>query len=435
MRVSVLGTGYLGATHAACLAAWGHDVIGLDRDEQRVATLATGRAPFREPGLDELLSRGVESGALEFSSRLEDAREAEVHFVCVGTPQCPGNPAADLSALWGLVEELAPLLDRPSVVVGKSTVPVGTAAQIGEHLRAGAPAGPGVEIAWNPEFLREGCAVEDSLHPDRLVLGVDGQGAQMRLREVYAALLADGVPLVVTDLATAELAKVAANTMLAARISLVNLLAEVCEAARADVGDLAAILGYDERIGSSFLSPGLGFGGGCLPKDIRAFVARAEELGVSASTQLVHAVDDVNLRQRSRAVTKTTDLVGGDVRGRRLCLLGAAFKAGSDDVRDSPALDVATRLHRRGADVVVHDPLALANAQREHPELAYEANVVEACRDADAVLLLTDWDEYAALDPVALAGVVRHPRALDGRLALDTEKWRAAGWDVCVMGR
>jgi UDPglucose 6-dehydrogenase len=435
MRVSVLGTGYLGATHAACLSEWGHDVIGVDSDRARVATLLTGRAPFREPGLDDLLARGVAEGRLTFGTELAQARDADVHFICVGTPQCPDNPAADLSALWGLVEELSPLLDQPCVVVGKSTVPVGTAALIGEYLRRHAPAGAEVEIAWNPEFLREGRAVEDSLHPDRLVLGVRRDSAQLRLRELYAPLLADGVPLVVTDLATAELAKVSANTMLAARISLVNLLAEVCEAADADVGDLATILGHDDRIGPSFLSPGLGFGGGCLPKDIRAFAARAEELGVSLSTDLVHAVDGVNMRQRSRAVAKTTELVGGDVCGARVCVLGAAFKAGSDDVRDSPALEVAMRLHQERADVVVHDPLALANAEREHPELSYEADVLEACRDADAVVLLTDWDDYAALDPVALAGIVRHTRVMDGRLVIDTEKWRAAGWDVCVMGR
>jgi len=435
MRVSVLGTGYLGATHAACLAAWGHDVVGVDSNAERIATLSTGRAPFREPGLDRLLGAGVSSGRLRFATALDSARDADVHFVCVGTPQCADNHAADLSALWGLVDELAPMLDRSCVVVGKSTVPVGTATKVGERLRRSAPAGDGVEVAWNPEFLREGCAVEDSLHPDRLVLGVETDTAQLRLREVYAGLLADGVPLVVTDLATAELAKVAANTMLAARISLVNLLAEVCEAANADVADLATILGYDERIGSSFLSPGLGFGGGCLPKDIRAFVARAEELGVSRSTDLVHAVDDVNMRQRVRAVEKTTDLVGGDLRGRRLCLLGAAFKAGSDDVRDSPALDVASRLHRGDADVVVHDPLALANARRAHPELQYEPDLATACAGADAIVVLTDWDDYSALDPVALSAVVRQPRVLDARLALDAEKWRAAGWDVSVMGR
>jgi UDPglucose 6-dehydrogenase len=435
MRVSVLGTGYLGATHAACLAAWGHDVIGVDPDHERITTLRSGRAPFREPALDGLLAEGVSSGRLRFETALEAAREADVHFICVGTPQRADHPGADLSALWRLVQDLAPLLDGPCVVAGKSTVPVGTASEVAHHLRRHAPAGLDVEVAWNPEFLREGHAVEDSLHPDRLVLGVETDVAQLRLREVYAALLADGVPLVVTDLATAELAKVAANTMLAARISLVNLLAEVCEVASADVGDLSAILGYDERIGASFLSPGVGFGGGCLPKDIRAFAARAEELGVDRSTELVHAVDAVNLRQRSRAVDKTRELVGGELTGVRLGVLGAAFKPGSDDVRDSPALDVAARLHRAGAQVVVHDPLALANARRVRPELEYERDVFDACLGADAVVVLTDWDDYAALDPVALSEVVRTPRVMDGRLVLDVDKWRAAGWVVRAMGR
>jgi UDPglucose 6-dehydrogenase len=434
MRVSVLGTGYLGATHAACLASWGHDVVGVDPDTERVELLATGRAPFREPGLDVLLEEGVASGRLRFGTDLTAATDADVHFICVGTPQSPDADNADLSAVWRLVDDLAPTLTGDCLVVGKSTVPVGTAAEVAARLRQRSDAGTGVEVAWNPEFLREGHAVEDSLRPDRIVLGVESDTAALQLRELYAEALTAAVPLVVTDLATAELAKVAANTMLAARISLVNMLSEVCEAADANVRDLAAILGHDQRIGSDYLSPGVGFGGGCLPKDIRAFASRAEELGVTASTELVHAVDAVNLRQRDRAVRKAAALVGGDLHGVRLCVLGAAFKAGSDDVRDSPALDVATRLRAAGADVVVHDPLALPRAERECPELQYDADLTSACRHADGLVVLTDWQEYTALDPVSLAEHVRHPRVLDARLALDADKWRAAGWHVDVMG-
>lgn len=435
MYVSVLGTGHLGATHAACLAAWGHDVIGIDNDHTTISTLASGRAPFRELDLDDLLDDGISSGRLQFDTDLAKACGAQVHFVCVGTPQADGGQAADLSAIWTLISRLGPLLERPCVVAGKSTVPVGTARRIRQQLQQAAPANSAVEVAWNPEFLREGCAVADSLHPDRVVVGVENETVQMSLRELYSPLLATGTPYIVTDLATAELAKVAANTMLAARLSLVNLLAEVCEAGKANVADLVTILGHDSRIGSEFMAPGLGFGGGCLPKDIRAFAARAEELGVGPSTRLVHEIDDVNMRQRERVVDKARELVGGDLEGVKMGLLGAAFKAGCDDVRDSPALHVAARLHDLGADVVVHDPAALSNAARAQPQLRYDSDILRACHDACLVILLTDWQEYNALDPVSLAEIVRHPRILDARLTLDESKWRAAGWEVRVLGR
>ena len=435
MRISVLGTGYLGATHAACLASCGHHVTGVDTDPARVERLSSGRAPFHEPGLDELLATGVSAGRLTFTTRLEpEAVEARVHFLCVGTPQRAGSNAADLSALWHLVESLGPLLDRPCLVVGKSTVPVGTAELVRDRLRRLAPAGDGVEVAWNPEFLREGHAVHDSLQPDRLVFGVESDAADRALREVYAPLLAAGVPVVRTDLATAELAKVAANAMLATRISLVNLLAEVCEAARADVADLTVILGHDARIGPLFLTPGVGFGGGCLPKDTRAFIARAEELGLGEPAALLREVDCINMRQRARTVDLAFRLLT-DEGGGTIAVLGAAFKAGSDDVRDSPALDVASTLQARGARVRVYDPAAMDNARIAHPELEYRSDAASACRGADAVLVLTDWDEFATLDPFTLADVVAHRRVVDGRLVLDPDKWRAAGWEFHALGR
>lgn len=435
MRISVIGTGYLGATHAACLAACGHEVIGVDCDPVRAARLATGRAPFHEPGLDDLLAEGVESGRLVFTTSYQQAARADVHFICVGTPQRAGSSAADLSALFQAVSALAPLLTRRCLVVGKSTVPVGTAVGVRDELRRLAPAGDEVELAWNPEFLREGHAVEDSLRPDRLVLGVESDEADQMLREVYAPVLRVGTRAVRTDLATAELAKVSANVMLATRISLVNLLAEVCEAVDADVGDLTTIVGLDERIGSSFLTPGIGFGGGCLPKDTRAFVARAEELGLGEPASLLRAVDAINMRQRSRTVDLVVALLGGQVRGAAVAVLGAAFKAGSDDVRDSPALDVAGTLGARGALVRVYDPAAVENARRVRPELSYAESSDAACRDADVVMVLTDWEEFRGLDPVSLADVVSHARVIDGRLALDPDKWRAAGWDFHALGR
>jgi len=433
--VSVIGTGYLGATHAACLAACGHEVVGVDSSRERVATLAEGRAPFHEPGLEPLLREGVRSGRLRFTTECADAAGAEAHFLCVGTPQRPGSHAADLSSLDAAVGSLAPVLTTPTVVVGKSTVPVGTARRIGERLRAEAPAADDVAVAWNPEFLREGHAVHDSLHPDRLVFGVEDDESDQVLRDVYATMINSGVPVVRTDLPTAELAKVSANVMLAARISLVNLLAEVCEVASADVGDLTRILGLDERIGDKFLTPGVGFGGGCLPKDTRAFVARAEELGLAGPAAVLREVDALNMRQRARTIDRAVRMLGGRVDGRQVAVLGAAFKAGSDDVRDSPALDVATTLQARGARVRVHDPQAGSNVRRVAPALDVAETVEQACRDADVVLVLTDWDEFRGIDPVALAATVRHPRVVDGRLVLDPDKWRAAGWDFHALGR
>jgi UDPglucose 6-dehydrogenase len=435
VRISVIGTGYLGATHAACLAAVGHQVVGVDSDPDRVATLAQGRVPFHEPRLGGLLERGVEAGNLTFTTDCTAATDADVHFLCVGTPQRAGSHAADLSALEAAVDALVPCLVRPTLVVGKSTVPVGTASGLGRRLRREAPAGDGVAMAWNPEFLREGHAVEDSLRPDRLVFGIETDEADQVLREVYAPQIRNGVPVVRTDLATAELAKVSANVMLAARISLVNMLAEVCEAADADVGDLTRVLGLDERIGSKFLDPGVGFGGGCLPKDTRAFVARAEELGVGNPAAILREVDAINMRQRARTIDKAVGLLDGRVHGRRIAVLGAAFKADSDDVRDSPALDVAATLEARGGEVHVYDPQAGANAIRARPGLRAAASVEDACRDADIVLVLTDWEEFRGIDPVALIEVVGHPRVIDGRLVLDPDKWRAAGWDFHALGR
>src|SRR3954452_13529808 len=378
IRVSVVGSGYLGATHAACLAACGHEVVGVDTDPERMARLSEGRAPFHEPRLDALLGDGLASGRLTFTTEVGRAADATVHFLCVGTPQQAGSHAADLTALWSATRTLARHLERPCLVVGKSTVPVGTAAQVRDVLHAEAPAGEAVQIAWNPEFLREGHAVDDSLHPDRLVFGVESDQANQTLREVYARVIETGVPVVRTDLATAELAKVSANVMLAARVSLVNLLAEVCEAADADVGDLTEVLGLDRRIGADFLSPGIGYGGGCLPKDTRAFAARAEELGLRGPVALLREVDSLNMRQRARTIDLAVELAGGSPVGTRVAVLGAAVKGECDDVRDSPALDVATTLHARGADVRVYDPRAGANVARTVPSLEVAATVEDA---------------------------------------------------------
>ena len=436
MRITVIGTGYLGATHAICMAVLGYDVLGVDVDAAKVAKLNAGQVPFFEPGLPELLTKALESGRLRFTTSFAEAGEfGDVHFLCVGTPQQPHLEAADLTYVDAAVTALAPYLERRTLVAGKSTVPVGTAARLAGLLRELAPAGDLVELAWNPEFLREGFAVDDTMRPDRMVFGVTSAWAEQRLREVFAPVLAQGVPVKVTDLQTAELVKVAANSFLATKISYINAMAEVCEATGADVHDLAEALAYDERIGGKFLRPGLGFGGGCLPKDIRAFAYRAEELGVGQAVGFLREIDGINRRRRARTVDMVVEICGGDVAGKRVAALGAAFKPNSDDIRDAPALDVAATLRAAGARVVVYDPAAMDNARRAHPELAYATSALGAARDADVVVLLTEWNEFREIEPSAMAAVVARQKIVDGRHALDPSRWRAAGWEYRALGR
>jgi UDPglucose 6-dehydrogenase len=433
-RLSVIGTGYLGATHAACMAELGFDVIGLDVDPAKIALLSTGRVPFYEPGLDDVLARNIEAGRLSFTSSWEDvAAFADIHFICVGTPQAAGAQRADMSQVFGSVSALAPHLRPGALVVGKSTVPVGTAAELQDLLAR--EAAEGVEVAWNPEFLREGFAVQDTLHPDRLVVGVRSQRAEDLLREVYAPVTAEGTPFLVTDFPTAELVKVAANSFLATKISFINAMAEVCEAAGADVTRLAEAIGYDPRIGNRFLAAGLGFGGGCLPKDIRAFMARAGELGADEAVAFLREVDQINLRRRAHTVDLAREVLGGDFRGRRITVLGATFKPDSDDVRDSPSLDVAVAMSNAGADVVVHDPKGLVNAERVYPHMTYVADLNDALRGAELVVLGTEWREYRELDPATLDGVAVGRHIIDARNTLDPEQWRAAGWSYRALGR
>ena len=435
MRISVIGTGYLGAVHAVCMAELGHDVVGVDSDAGKIAALAEGRAPFYEPSLTDILVGAVRSGRLRFGTSLAGAaRFAEVHFLCVGTPQLPGSLAADLTSIEAVIDGLAANMSHDCLVVGKSTVPVGTAPRLAARLADLTPDGITAELAWNPEFLREGFAVQDTLRPDRLVVGVTSAKAEAVLRAVYAPLLAAGTPYIATDLATAELAKVAANAFLATKISFINAVADVCEAAGADVVTLADVLGHDRRIGRRFLSPGLGFGGGCLPKDIRAFLARAGELGVGGSLQFLHQVDEINNARRRRATDLARDLVGGSFADRNVAVLGAAFKPHTDDVRESPALSVAAAIRAEGALVRVHDPKATYNARRACPELDYTDEPDKACEAADVVLHLTEWSEYHDLDPTQLRSIVRVPRILDARNTLPLARWRAAGWATRGMG-
>jgi UDPglucose 6-dehydrogenase len=420
------------------MAELGHDVVGVDIDHGKVAKLSAGDVPFYEPGLRKLLSDNVNAGRLRFTTDYELAADfADVHFLGVGTPQKKGEHGADLRHLHDVVDALVPLLTRPSVIVGKSTVPVGTAADLAARAHALVPDGLEVEVAWNPEFLREGFAVDDTLHPDRIVLGVqpDSTHAESAVRGLYAAMLEEGVPLLVTDLQTAELIKVAANAFLATKISFINAVSEVCEAAHADVTVLADALGYDPRIGRRFLNAGLGFGGGCLPKDIRAFMARAGELGANQALTFLREVDSINMRRRTRMVELTTSACGGSLLGANIGVLGAAFKPESDDVRDSPALNVAGMLQLNGATVSVYDPKALENSQRLFPTLNYATSAAEACERADAVLILTEWREFVELDPAQLSGTVRGKVVVDGRNCLDVARWKQAGWRVYCLGR
>ena len=438
MRMTVIGTGYLGATHAACMAELGHEVLGVDVDESKIEALKNGRVPFYEPGLPEVLERNIEAGRLDFSTSYDDAAEfANVHFLGVGTPQAHGSYAADLTYVKSVITELVPRLKGEHVIFGKSTVPVGTAAELQEMANELAQEGSHVEIAWNPEFLREGYAVKDTIAPDRIVLGV--RGGQSRgeavAREVYAKPLAQDTPFIVTDLQTAELVKVSANAFLATKISFINAVSEICEIAGADVVKLADAIGYDERIGRKFLGAGLGFGGGCLPKDIRAFMARAGELGADQALTFLREVDAINMRRRDRTVDMAKEAFQGSLLGHRVTVLGCAFKPNSDDVRDSPALSVAGSLSLAGAAVTVYDPEGMDNARKVFPTLNYAADCEEALRESELVILATEWQEFRQLDPAEVAGLVTNKHIIDGRNVLDVEAWKQAGWTIEALGR
>lgn len=435
MKLSVIGCGYLGAVHAAAMASIGHEVVGIDVDQRKIDALSKGEAPFFEPGLQEILTAGIAAGNLRFTTDMAEAAGAKVHFVGVGTPQQKDSYAADLTYVNGAFDGLLPYLASGDIVAGKSTVPVGTAASLAPRVSE-----TGATLVWNPEFLREGYAVQDTVDPDRLVAGVpageEGEIAASVLREVYHPSVAKGTPFIVTDYATAELVKVSANAFLATKISFINAMAEIAEVTGADVTQLADAIGHDARIGRRFLGAGIGFGGGCLPKDIRAFSARAEELGRGESVAFLRQVDEINLRRRDRAVQLVVDGLGGSVFEKKVTVLGAAFKPHSDDIRDSPALDVAVRLHGLGANVTVTDPAAIENARRIHPQLTYVEDRDEAIRDADALVLVTEWDEYRRQLPPEHASSLTDGRVVvDGRNGLDAAAWRAAGWTYYGMGR
>ena len=432
LKLSVIGTGYLGATHAACMASLGFDVIGFDTEASKIELLSKGKVPFYEPELEELLSEQIKSGRLTFTTNVADLADADVHFICVGTPQIKNGNAADLTYVNSALESIAKYVKPGGLVVGKSTVPVGTATKLRNRLLE---LNPKADLAWNPEFLREGFAVEDTLRPNRLVVGVVNDSAEQILKEVYATNLKEKTPWVRADLPTAELVKVAANSFLATKISFINAMAEICEAAGGDVTVLAKAIGYDPRIGSRFLQAGIGFGGGCLPKDIRAFMARAEELGASQAVEFLKEIDAINLRARQRIIELVRKDLSDDLQGKKVAILGAAFKPDSDDVRDSPALDIAAQIQAAGATVTVHDPKAIANAQKRFPALDFADDVNTTLKDAEIVLHLTEWKIYREIDPVKVKSIVKTPIIIDGRNALDRELWQSAGWKFRALGR
>jgi UDPglucose 6-dehydrogenase len=432
LKVSVIGTGYLGATHAACMSSLGFEVIGVDVDAAKIALLNAGKVPFYEPGLEDLLQQEIATGQLTFTTDFKAIADADVHFICVGTPQLEGSLAADLKYVDAALDAVATVCKPGSLVVGKSTVPVGTAARLRERLLK---INPKVDLAWNPEFLREGFAVEDTLHPNRLVVGVVNDAAEAKLKEIYKSNLAENTPWVRADLPTSELVKVAANSFLATKISFINAMAEVCEAAGGDVTVLAKAIGYDPRIGSRFLQAGIGFGGGCLPKDIRAFMARAGELGADQALEFLREIDSINLRARQRVIELVRKDLSDNLAGKKITVLGAAFKPDSDDVRDSPALDIAAQIAAAGAIVTIHDPKAIAPAKKRFPALGFSEDIEGALKGAELVLHLTEWKVYRELDPAKMAKLVANPIIIDGRNALDREAWVAAGWKFRALGR
>ena len=432
LKVSVIGTGYLGATHAACMSSLGFEVIGVDVDAAKIELLTTGRVPFYEPGLENLLQKEIASGRLTFTTDFNAIADVDVHFICVGTPQKADSLAADLKYVDSALDAVAAICKPGALVVGKSTVPVGTAARLRDRLLK---INPKADLAWNPEFLREGFAVEDTLHPNRLVVGVTSDTAEAKLKEIYASNLAQNTPWVRADLPTSELVKVAANSFLATKISFINAMAEVCEAAGGDVTVLAKAIGYDPRIGSRFLQAGIGFGGGCLPKDIRAFMARAGELGADQALEFLREIDSINLRARQRVIELVRRDLSENLAGKKIAVLGAAFKPDSDDVRDSPALDIAAQIAAAGAIVTIHDPKAIAPAKKRFPALGFSEDIEGALKDADLVLHLTEWQVYRELDPAKMAKLVANPIIIDGRNALDREAWIAAGWKFRALGR
>jgi len=433
MKISVIGLGYLGTTHAVAMAKLGHNVIGIEPDESRIQQLAAGELPFFEPGLGEALKQVVAAGNIRFQTQHDEvSAESDIHFICVGTPQAAGQQSADTSYVFAAANQLAAVLRPSSLVVGKSTVPVGSARDIIASMQEVAGFIP--KLCWNPEFLREGTALADSLLPDRIVIGSDDPNHNQALKVCYQNILDQGIPVLELDLETAELVKVSANAFLATKISFINAMAEIAEASGADTVKLAEAIGLDNRIGKSFLRTGIGFGGGCLPKDIRGFIARAEELGVGESLAFLKEVDQINLRRRQRIVSLATKELG-EIADKNITMLGISFKPDSDDLRDSPALEIALRLKALGGIVTIHDPVSLGALEQKSTGLTTEIDLQAAIKDTELVILGTEWAEYKNLDPATVSSFPKIKTIIDGRNVLNVDTWQQAGWRVIAPGR
>jgi UDPglucose 6-dehydrogenase len=439
----VIGCGHLGAVHAACMAEIGHDVLGVDVDEDKITLLNSGKACFYEPGLDEMLARNVAARRLRFTTDVSEAATfSQVHFLGVATPGRPDG-SYDLSQVTAVIAALAPHLSAPSLIVGKSTVPPGTAASLRAIAADLAPAGD-IDVAWNPEFLREGFAVRDTLVPDRIVIGTASESAAAILREIYQPLTDVGIPLVTTDYATAELVKGAANAFLASKISFINAMSDICTAVGGDVRTLAEALGMDPRIGKSFLRAGIGYGGACLPKDVRGLAAFAQDMGQRHASELLGIIDAINVARRERVIGLVSEVLAEaaeypnyelspPLSCKRLTVWGGAFKPGTDDIRDSPGLDVALRLHALGAQVTLYDPMAAGNALAAFPELSYANSAIEAADGSDALLVLTAWPEFAEITPAAIAATAGSRVVIDACQGINVAAWREVGWEVLSL--
>jgi UDPglucose 6-dehydrogenase len=438
MRLAVVGCGYLGVTLAAAMAKLGNEVIGVDVDAAKVISLNRGIAGFFEPDVDELLARHVATGAQAFTTSYREALDfSDVVFLTVGTPPVPGGSHYDLTHLRAAVRQIAAEVRRPTVVIGKSTVQVGTAHDLSRLIRHEYPGSARmIRVAWMPEFVRESSAVTDTLAPSRIVIGIEPGDKDIAhlVRKLHGDAVSAGTRFIVTNLATAELAKCAANAFLATKLSFINAMAELCEVAGGDVEQLAEVLASDPRIGPGGMRPGLGFGGGCLPKDIRAFARSAHDLGIPESLRFLQEVDAINLRRRDRVVDLAIELCQPDVRGTRVAVWGAAFKPGTDDIRDSPALAVADRMSQLGASVVVCDPRASGNGRSAHPQLEFDHCPTRAASGSHLLLHLTEWPDFKSVDPRMLASVVAQRNIIDARGSLDAASWELAGWTYRRLG-
>ena len=436
MHIAIVGAGYVGLVSAACFAEFGVDVWLLDSDASKITALREGRIPIYEPGLDRLVADNARDGRLHFCDTLEEAiTGADAVFLAVGTPSRRGDGHADLSYVFAAAEQVARAAQGPLTLVTKSTVPVGTGAKIAALVRA---IRPDISVATNPEFLREGAAITDFMRPDRVVIGIEpgelGERALATLKRLYRPLYLIETPIVATSLETAEIIKYAANSFLAMKVSFINEVADLCERAGADVHDVARGIGLDGRIGRKFLHPGPGYGGSCVPKDTLAFARTAQDLG--APLRLVEATIAVNEDRKHAMARRVIAALGGDVAGKRIAILGLTFKPETDDMRDAPALVVLPELAAAGAELHVYDPEGMEQARSMLPTgITYAATALAAAADADAVVLLTEWNEFRALSPEKLRGVMRGDALLDFRNVYDPAAMRAAGFAYSSIGR